>query len=128
MIRRPPRSTLFPYTTLFRSVQRRSGRERGTDGGTERARAVGDAAEREGPPGELPRGARQLGEASGRVRLLLLRRELARPHRRHGYHHGPGPHGGDAGGLARGRPPPRALRHPPPIRGARALRAPSALL
>src|SRR5256885_8328437 len=30
MIRRPPRSTLFPYTTLFRS--RRSGRRlRGTD-------------------------------------------------------------------------------------------------
>src|SRR2546428_7527057 len=31
MIRRPPRSTLFPYTTLFRSVSRarRSGRERG---------------------------------------------------------------------------------------------------
>src|SRR5260221_7564546 len=25
MIRRPPRSTLFPYTTLFRSVQRRGG-------------------------------------------------------------------------------------------------------
>src|SRR5260370_28723434 len=24
MIRRPPRSTLFPYTTLFRSVSRRS--------------------------------------------------------------------------------------------------------
>src|SRR5258708_20036869 len=24
MIRRPPRSTLFPYTTLFRSKQRRS--------------------------------------------------------------------------------------------------------
>src|SRR3712207_7070805 len=29
MIRRPPRSTLFPYTTLFRShVHRRSARER----------------------------------------------------------------------------------------------------
>src|SRR2546430_11874098 len=28
MIRRPPRSTLFPYTTLFRSVQRRRERER----------------------------------------------------------------------------------------------------
>src|SRR3712207_7663416 len=27
MIRRPPRSTLFPYTTLFRSVPDRSGRE-----------------------------------------------------------------------------------------------------
>src|SRR3712207_7209578 len=26
MIRRPPRSTLFPYTTLFRSVQRGWGR------------------------------------------------------------------------------------------------------
>src|SRR2546427_5182031 len=25
MIRRPPRSTLFPYTTLFRSVSRRIG-------------------------------------------------------------------------------------------------------
>src|SRR5256885_16338253 len=25
MIRRPPRSTLFPYTTLFRSVQRAKG-------------------------------------------------------------------------------------------------------
>src|SRR3712207_8612078 len=31
MIRRPPRSTLFPYTTLFRSVPRarRPGRRRG---------------------------------------------------------------------------------------------------
>src|SRR3712207_8534780 len=27
MIRRPPRSTLFPYTTLFRSVRRRPGSE-----------------------------------------------------------------------------------------------------
>src|SRR2546430_5141103 len=26
MIRRPPRSTLFPYTTLFRSLQRRHSR------------------------------------------------------------------------------------------------------
>src|SRR5256885_13311872 len=31
MIRRPPRSTLFPYTTLFRSLERRRGAERGTD-------------------------------------------------------------------------------------------------
>src|SRR5574338_772545 len=28
MIRRPPRSTLFPYTTLFRSERERGGRER----------------------------------------------------------------------------------------------------
>src|SRR2546426_3902070 len=30
MIRRPPRSTLFPYTTLFRSVRNRLGISRGT--------------------------------------------------------------------------------------------------
>src|ERR1039457_6732080 len=29
MIRRPPRSTLFPYTTLFRSATGRAGAERG---------------------------------------------------------------------------------------------------
>src|SRR2546422_4923819 len=29
MIRRPPRSTLFPYTTLFRSVDQRDERRRG---------------------------------------------------------------------------------------------------
>src|SRR3712207_7878690 len=29
MIRRPPRSTLFPYTTLFRSREHRPGRRRG---------------------------------------------------------------------------------------------------
>src|SRR2546422_1280307 len=28
MIRRPPRSTLFPYTTLFRSPQQRNGTRR----------------------------------------------------------------------------------------------------
>src|SRR2546427_6657212 len=32
MIRRPPRSTLFPYTTLFRSLQSRArGRARASD-------------------------------------------------------------------------------------------------
>src|SRR3712207_6956064 len=32
MIRRPPRSTLFPYTTLFRSrAESRLGRSRGSD-------------------------------------------------------------------------------------------------
>src|SRR3712207_7904350 len=43
MIRRPPRSTLFPYTTLFRSVLRDIGRVLGPG-----IRAVGeDAAVRE---------------------------------------------------------------------------------
>src|SRR3712207_8637500 len=31
MIRRPPRSTLFPYTTLFRSGDQRQRRERAQD-------------------------------------------------------------------------------------------------
>src|SRR5690348_17788509 len=33
MIRRPPRSTLFPYTTLFRSLQGQTGRGAGKAGG-----------------------------------------------------------------------------------------------
>src|SRR5256885_5944000 len=32
MIRRPPRSTLFPYTTLFRSVRKRQKRQEAGDG------------------------------------------------------------------------------------------------
>src|SRR5438309_7465163 len=39
MIRRPPRSTLFPYTTLFRSDEpRRRGRDRRREGRDARAR------------------------------------------------------------------------------------------
>src|SRR3712207_7929706 len=37
MIRRPPRSTLFPYTTLFRSRDGREGRRRHRPGGGEDA-------------------------------------------------------------------------------------------
>src|SRR5687767_15326136 len=38
MIRRPPRSTLFPYTTLFRSRgARRQGRGSASQGGLDRA-------------------------------------------------------------------------------------------
>src|SRR3712207_7765943 len=49
MIRRPPRSTLFPYTTLFRSALL------GADLGLDRA-----------APGERPRSARPLPHARGR--------------------------------------------------------------
>src|SRR5262245_64335629 len=38
MIRRPPRSTLFPYTTLFRSVVAPHLRRRGADRGIGRSR------------------------------------------------------------------------------------------
>src|SRR2546423_6514719 len=40
MIRRPPRSTLFPYTTLFRSLVLRPGRDVGEAGCGMRAAGV----------------------------------------------------------------------------------------
>src|SRR3712207_8388112 len=52
MIRRPPRSTLFPYTTLFRSRQRHAHREVGL------ARAVLARLQ-----AQRRRGHRRLGEA-----------------------------------------------------------------
>src|SRR2546422_7501834 len=74
MIRRPPRSTLFPYTTLFRSPQR----ARGLEG----ARAV------DGPRHARARGLEQLlrseehtSELQSRLHLvcrLLLEKKKAR--------------------------------------------------
>src|SRR5690349_23692456 len=40
MIRRPPRSTLFPYTTLFRSLAQDRVRQRGARSPAERARCT----------------------------------------------------------------------------------------
>src|SRR5256885_17131617 len=62
MIRRPPRSTLFPYPTLFRSRDLRSGARRGE----ETAQAC-------------PAGADPLGERALRTQLhlQLAREELA---------------------------------------------------
>src|SRR2546430_12939249 len=45
MIRRPPRSTLFPYTTLFRSVRSGDGNGDGPDAADRR---VGEGAGRQG--------------------------------------------------------------------------------
>src|SRR3712207_7418272 len=61
MIRRPPRSTLFPYTTLFRSA-RRADRRRRSD------RRVG----------AVPRGDGGLPGALAAVRLADPRRDPAR--------------------------------------------------
>src|SRR3712207_8629442 len=68
MIRRPPRSTLFPYTTLFRSgVQDRRVLDRARRGGVA---TVGDVAHR--APQDLSRPG--LGEP-GDDRHLLERRD-----------------------------------------------------
>src|SRR5216683_2586540 len=76
MIRRPPRSTLFPYTTLFRSRLRRAGR-----GG-------------DGPPGDLPplrrRTAQELRQAGPGLRPEP-RLRLPRGSHHHQAPRGPGP-------------------------------------
>src|SRR5256885_13284408 len=100
MIRRPPRSTLFPYTTLFRSVARRQ------RAGPAAGRPATDAR-------QLARGSRD-GRRLGRVR----------PVRGEGGHRGGGPSGfppappppllGGGGGPSPPPPPGPAPPPPPP--------------
>src|SRR2546429_5364870 len=55
MIRRPPRSTLFPYTTLFRSEREvAAGGERAAGAGDERHPHVRIGVHRQPHLGELP--------------------------------------------------------------------------
>src|SRR2546426_6761258 len=49
MIRRPPRSTLFPYTTLFRSLGKGQRSKREHDAERQRERCQGDASHDEPP-------------------------------------------------------------------------------
>src|SRR2546429_4482269 len=54
MIRRPPRSTLFPYTTLFRSDRRRARFARASAGGhQDESRAAGEERRSEEHTSEL---------------------------------------------------------------------------
>src|SRR3712207_8011752 len=73
MIRRPPRSTLFPYTTLFRSAEHRAGQH---------ARAADGLAEARVAPREHERDARTALPATGRGRRQRVRKRRMR--------HGPG--------------------------------------
>src|SRR2546430_10259326 len=66
MIRRPPRSTLFPYTTLFRSPPRRLGRV------PPRRRRALDSGDQRRPADLLPR-RRQL-DHRGTARRLADRK------------------------------------------------------
>src|SRR5690349_24251271 len=66
MLRRPPRSTLFPYTTLFRSSARRCGGRREL---VRRTRAPrGRGGRRGDPPPALARGVRRAGAGEGAAR------------------------------------------------------------
>src|SRR3989454_6075119 len=65
MIRRPPRSTLFPYTTLFRSRLRLASAGRGRPHDLVRQRARGARARRGDGPGPRARAGRGSGRRSG---------------------------------------------------------------
>src|SRR3989337_1949569 len=97
MIRRPPRSTLFPYTTLFRSCLRRPGDRLPPPGGEGGRRAC--QAKKESAPEEDP----------GPIALTCrgVPRQEARRGDRRGEPSGagaPGPHGRGPVGGARADP------------------------
>src|SRR2546429_1181891 len=83
MIRRPPRSTLFPYTTLFRSRWTRSARRAGSSASSPPARAAarwtpGSACPPTSPP---PRSEEHTSELQSRLHLvcrLLLEKKYHR--------------------------------------------------
>src|SRR3712207_7813507 len=73
MIRRPPRSTLFPYTTLFRSPDPAAG---GGGRGHRLARGLGGAAHRGGASrGDRRRRDRRVREDRKSTRLKLQSRQ-----------------------------------------------------
>src|SRR2546430_5245826 len=87
MIRRPPRSTLFPYTTLFRSLPSavpNPGMLRGTDFKRSRAKHLGQRASvREHPAHAVELRASRSGEHTSEIqsqsnlacRLLLEKKQ-----------------------------------------------------
>src|SRR3712207_8285268 len=85
MIRRPPRSTLFPYTTLFRSARRSTGRSAAARSRPCAARATGcertavEGAADPGPPDGGLRSEEHTSELQSRqylvCRLLLEKKK-----------------------------------------------------
>src|SRR2546425_10321585 len=71
MIRRPPRSTLFPYTTLFRSLRLAGGRGCRAGACARGRRPVGGCG-RPPPPGRSARRAVSVRRPSGRALYPLL--------------------------------------------------------
>src|SRR2546430_7603684 len=71
MIRRPPRSTLFPYTTLFRSLDR--GRER-----FHHIRRRGEIRRRQGDPRSEEHTSELQSQSNLVCRLLLEKKKVER--------------------------------------------------
>src|SRR2546428_12415326 len=110
MIRRPPRSTLFPYTTLFRSpglhVRRALAPLRRRPCG--RRAAPGDRRRLRGPRRGLVarrRPSRLQPDANREERVQLVRPPRARPRERRGAARGP---------RQPAPPPPPLVAGPPP--------------
>src|SRR3712207_8030549 len=80
MIRRPPRSTLFPYTTLFRSwsggVRHRGarlrGRHRAAPGGGRRGRGRPVHAHRGRPPARQDRKSTRLNSSHANISYAVF--------------------------------------------------------
>src|SRR2546422_8465117 len=82
MIRRPPRSTLFPYTTLFRSLSRAPARSRRRDrtshhvghvqppGGARRVAPLHGPARRDRGRGRADRSEEHTSELQSRLHLV----------------------------------------------------------
>src|SRR2546430_4349087 len=77
MIRRPPRSTLFPYTTLFRSVSPRHPRPHATRPALEHRGGIRDAGR---PPPRSEEHTSELQSQSNLVCRLLLEKKKSPPH------------------------------------------------
>src|SRR2546422_8564433 len=85
MIRRPPRSTLFPYTTLFRSALLAEERVAAVPGADRPDELLLREMEDEAPLGaQIPQGMQALHEVVAAVELLYGRRA----HARHDAHAG----------------------------------------
>src|SRR2546427_6631441 len=78
MIRRPPRSTLFPYTTLFRSGAGRARPGNAVAAGRERHRA----GRRRAPPDRSEEHTSELQSQSNLVCRLLLEKKKRADHNR----------------------------------------------
>src|SRR2546422_3771069 len=74
MIRRPPRSTLFPYTTLFRSRQERGGRAPlDREGGADLSRSDRHPArDRSAPPSRSDRKSTRLNSSHGYISYAVF--------------------------------------------------------
>src|SRR5436305_3851885 len=78
MIRRPPRSTLFPYTTLFRSPPAAAGLAAAVSGGAVRRRAprrradIGGAAGADAPGAGRDRKSTRLNSSHVRISYAVF--------------------------------------------------------